>query len=111
MIAQLFSDIASLWAKYGRVYLTGIGNTLILAVTATLIGCVIGFICGILSTNFDVGTVFIDAFLKLCHADLDKTEPVVNVLAELSKKNDVNFVLSLSADPEDIPDYLKQYLI
>ena len=50
MFAQLFSDIASLWAKYGKVYLTGIGNTLILAVTATLIGCAIGFFCGILQT-------------------------------------------------------------
>ncbi len=50
MFAQLFSDIGSLWAKYGTVYLTGIANTLILAVTATLIGCVIGFLCGILQT-------------------------------------------------------------
>ncbi len=50
MISQLFSDIGSLWAKYGTVYLTGIGNTLILAITATLIGCVIGFLCGILQT-------------------------------------------------------------
>ena len=50
MLSQLFSDIGSLWAKYGTVYLTGIANTLILAVTATLIGCVIGFLCGILQT-------------------------------------------------------------
>ena len=50
MFAQLFSDIAGLWAKYGSVYLTGIVNTLILAVTATLIGCIIGFFCGILQT-------------------------------------------------------------
>jgi putative lysine transport system permease protein len=50
MFAQLFSDIGSLWAKYGTVYLNGIANTLILAVTATLIGCVIGFLCGILQT-------------------------------------------------------------
>ena len=26
----------------------------------------IGFLCGILSSNYDVGTIFIDAFLKLC---------------------------------------------
>ena len=71
----------------------------------------IGFVGGILSSNFDVGTVFIDAFLKLCHADLDKTEPVVNALADLSARNDVTFVLSLSADPEDLPECLKQYLI
>ena len=50
MFEQLFSDIAGLWAKYGTVYLTGIANTLILAVSATLIGCIIGFFCGILQT-------------------------------------------------------------
>ena len=50
MITQLFSDIAGLWEKYSTVYLTGIANTLILATTATLIGCFIGFFCGILQT-------------------------------------------------------------
>ena len=50
MIAQLFSDIGGIWAKYGTVYLNGIANTLVLAVVATLIGCLIGFICGILQT-------------------------------------------------------------
>ena len=50
MFTQLISDIGSLWGKYGTVYLTGIGNTLILATVSTLIGCVIGFFCGILQT-------------------------------------------------------------
>ena len=50
MFGQLLSDISNLWAKYGSVYLNGIANTLILAVTATLIGCIIGFFCGILQT-------------------------------------------------------------
>jgi putative lysine transport system permease protein len=50
MLIQLFSDIGKLWEKYGSVYLTGIANTLILATVATLIGCVIGFLCGILKT-------------------------------------------------------------
>ena len=50
MFSQLISDIGKLWAKYGSMYLSGIANTLILAVTATLIGCIIGFFCGILQT-------------------------------------------------------------
>ncbi len=50
MFTQLFTDIGKLWAKYGSVYLSGIGNTLILATVATLIGCIIGFFCGILQT-------------------------------------------------------------
>ncbi len=47
---QFFSDVANLWAGYGRSYLTGMGNTLVLALTATAIGCVIGFLCGVLNT-------------------------------------------------------------
>ena len=71
----------------------------------------IGFLCGMLSSNFDIGTVFIDAFLNLCHTELAETEPIVRTLAELSEKQDVKFVLSLSADPEELPEHLKQYLI
>ena len=71
----------------------------------------IGFLCGILSSNYDVGTVFIDAFLKLCHNDLAHTEPVVRVLAGLGASHNVDFVLSVSADPAELPDFLKQYLI
>ena len=48
---QLFADIAKLWAKYGvSHYLPGIRNTLVLALVATAIGCLIGFICGVLNT-------------------------------------------------------------
>ena len=50
MFAQLISDVSGLWAQYSSVYLNGILNTLILAITATVIGCVIGFLCGILQT-------------------------------------------------------------
>ena len=47
---QLGNDIADLWSKYWLRYLGGMGSTLVLAVTATLIGCLIGFVCGILQT-------------------------------------------------------------
>ena len=32
-------------------------------------------------------------------------------MAELGSKHDVDFVLSLSADPADVPEFLKAYLI
>ena len=63
------------------------------------------------TSNFAVGTIFIDAFLKLCRTELAETEPIVKVLVELAAKHDVDFVLSLSADPEEIPVFFKQYLI
>ena len=49
-LSQLFGDIASLWSKSASTYFAGMGNTLLLAVIGTLLGCVIGFVCGILQT-------------------------------------------------------------
>lgn len=48
--AQLIVDISTTWERFGMQYLGGMANTLKLAVLATLIGCIIGFICGILQT-------------------------------------------------------------
>ena len=49
-VIQLSADIVKLWTKYGDSYIVGMRNTLILALAATAIGCVIGFICGVLNT-------------------------------------------------------------
>ena len=40
-----------------------------------------------------------------------ETEPVVQLLGSLGAKQNVDFVLSISADPEELPDSLKQFLI
>jgi len=47
---KLSADIAKLLEGYGHSYVTGIINTLILALVATVIGCLIGFVCGVLNT-------------------------------------------------------------
>ena len=49
-LAKLITDIGKLWTHYSGSYFTGIRNTLILAVLATLAGCLIGLVCGILNT-------------------------------------------------------------
>ena len=48
--SKLFADILKLWGKYGGSYLSGMRNTLILALAGTVIGCLIGFVCGVLNT-------------------------------------------------------------
>ena len=40
-LMQLGYDMSRLWAKYWPDYMTGIRNTLIVAVIATLVGCII----------------------------------------------------------------------
>ena len=47
---KILTDIGRLWDVYGQAYLKGIQNTLILATVATLAGCLIGLLCGVLHT-------------------------------------------------------------
>lgn len=49
-LIKLAEDVSRLWENYWPRYMIGIRNTVIVAVVATLIGCVIGLICGVLNT-------------------------------------------------------------
>ena len=49
-LIDLVQDMGRLWSAYGSAYLGGIWSTLVLALVATFIGCIIGLICGILNT-------------------------------------------------------------
>ena len=43
--SQLITDMGLLLSHHWPAYLKGIENTLILAIVATVIGCVIGLVC------------------------------------------------------------------
>ena len=49
-MVQLGSDIVKLWSTYGDSYLAGMRDTLVLALVSTVLGCLIGLVCGILNT-------------------------------------------------------------
>ena len=48
--SALINDIGALLAVYWESYLVNLGKTLLLALVATVIGCLIGLVCGILNT-------------------------------------------------------------
>ncbi len=70
-----------------------------------------GFVCGAVAQNFDVGLIFIDAFKKLIKAELSTTEWLFERLEGLSEKHSVDFVLSISEDPAELPEFIKKYVI
>jgi hypothetical protein len=71
-----------------------------------------GFISGIHAGNYDITHFFVDNFFKLVD---DKSEGslvgFVQWLAAYSDKENIEFVISISMDPETVPDALKQYMI
>lgn len=50
VFATLWNDVVRLLDEYSGMYLSGIWNTISLAVICTAVGCLIGLLCGILNT-------------------------------------------------------------
>lgn len=71
----------------------------------------LGFLGGMLASNYDIGTIFIDAFLKLVQVDIAAADWFFASLEEYGQKHDVTFVLSVSTDPDSLPDFVKGYVI
>ena len=70
-----------------------------------------GFLCGVVAQNFDVGLIAIDAFKKLIKADLPTTAWLFERMESISEKHSVDFLLSVSEDPAELPDFVKKYVI
>ncbi|MBQ8507248.1 MAG: hypothetical protein IJ466_07470 [Clostridia bacterium] len=73
----------------------------------------LGFICGMLSANFDISLIAMDAFVKLVRTPL--ADPDMQVffekLEKLSADHKCNFLISVSAPADSVPAYIQKYVI
>lgn len=69
---------------------------------------VYGFIAGLLAGNYDIMEVYVDGILKVLDRDLDALGKLLGNLEALSGDN-VKFVVSVSADMEELPETVKKY--
>ena len=70
-----------------------------------------GFLYGVVAQNFDVGLIAIDAFKKLIKVDLLSSAWLFERMEAICEKNSVEFVLSVSEDPAELPDFIQKYVI
>ena len=69
----------------------------------------LGFICGIISRDFDITNIFVDGIFKIVGSDnLEGFEEFLTRLQDLSGKFNISFVISVSIDAETAPDYIKK---
>ena len=71
----------------------------------------LGFLCGMLTQNFDISTVFVDAFMKLVRVPADQLEVFFTRLNAVSEAHHVTFIISASVDDAVAPDFMKQYFM
>jgi RecA/RadA recombinase len=73
----------------------------------------LGFICGMLSANFDITLIVMDAFMKLIRTPLadPEMEDFFKKLELLSEAHRCNFLISVSATADNVPEYIQKYVI
>ena len=71
-----------------------------------------GFICGLHSGNYDITDDFVDNFYKI----VSNKDPVMfgeflDWLEAFSEKENIEFVISVTTDPDTVGEAIKKYMI
>ena len=67
----------------------------------------IGFICGIISQDHDLETMYLDSFLKLSCLEGADISDTYMTLKNIGEKYHITFVLSISMDAAELPECAK----
>jgi len=69
----------------------------------------LGFICGLISNNYDIDNIYIDGILNCIKVDMDHLPMWFNKLNDISTAYDIDFTITLSHDGA-LPEQLHQFI-
>lgn len=70
-----------------------------------------GFLSGLVAQDYDIEVIYIDGFLKIVQYDLEKLEEFFTHTEDLSRKFNLNIVISVSGNAQEMPAYLEKYIV
>jgi thymidine kinase len=68
-----------------------------------------GFLCGIAASNYDVNSIIIDGMNYFINQDISTLKEFFINLEKFSKKQNIDFFISISSNSEMIPEFLSEY--
>ena len=71
----------------------------------------IGFICGIISQDYDLEQMYLDSFLKIAHLEGEDLTDALTQLNAISEQFKVDFCLSISVEENQLPEFAKEQVI
>ena len=72
----------------------------------------LGFICGIVSQDYDLQEMYLDSFLTIASIDTDdEIAHAIEKLDVISEKYNVKFILSVSRDESKLPECAKAKIV
>ena len=69
----------------------------------------LGFIKGLIAGNHDIKTIYIDGAHRIARKEVENMQDLYSELEAIAERQDVEFVLCVSKNEEDLPDFLKKY--
>ncbi len=69
-----------------------------------------GYVCGILSQDYDIETIFIDGLNNIVQGNIEDAAHLFYNLEKLAHKNQIEIYMSLNAEQELIPEFLQKYV-
>ncbi len=69
-----------------------------------------GFLAGLTAGNYDITDIYVDGLFKICPRDFGAMEKFFEKIATLANPHDVKLVFTVSADIEELPASVKQYI-
>ena len=64
----------------------------------------VGFICGIISQDYDLQEIYLDSFLKVSHLEGQDITASIKELAAIADEHNLEMTLSVSMDEIDLPE-------
>ncbi len=69
-----------------------------------------GFVCGIISQDYDLQIIYCDSFLKIAHIEISEITELVEKLNEISEERNIRMCISISADEIELDEKIKKYV-
>ena len=72
----------------------------------------LGFLCGIVSQDHDLQEVYLDSFMDVAFIkDKGQIDSILNKLDKISNQFSVDFIISVSLEPDEVPEKFKSQVI
>lgn len=70
----------------------------------------VGYIYGVLAGNHDIESMYIDGAHRMLGKDVSEMEHFFSDLEEIAEKTDTKFVVTVSQEEGELPEFLNKYL-
>lgn len=69
-----------------------------------------GFLCGILSQDYDISTIYIDGLFNIIEGNIEDAAHLFYSIEKLSREYNVEFYLNINHEKDSIPEFIKKYV-